>query len=36
MPGEVGAATFWSGVVDYLSGDELGPILEDIDTSWPE
>ncbi|MFP4435911.1 MAG: ABC transporter substrate-binding protein [Chloroflexaceae bacterium] len=36
MPGEVGAGTFWAGVVDYLSGDELGPILEDIDASWPE
>ncbi len=35
MPGEVGAGTFWAGVVDYISGDELGPILEDIDTSWP-
>jgi alpha-glucoside transport system substrate-binding protein len=35
MPGEVGAGTFWAGVVDYISGDELQPILEDIDASWP-
>lgn len=35
MPGEVGAGTFWAGVVDYISGDPLDPILEDIDASWP-
>ncbi len=35
MPGTVGAGTFWSGIVDYISGDDLDPILEDIDASWP-
>lgn len=35
MPGEVGADSFWSGIVDYVSGDDLGPILEEIDASWP-
>jgi alpha-glucoside transport system substrate-binding protein len=35
MPGAVGAGTFWSGVVDYISGDDLTSILEAIDESWP-
>ncbi|MCG8350126.1 MAG: ABC transporter substrate-binding protein [Chloroflexales bacterium] len=36
MPGQVGAGTFWSGVVDYISGDDLDPLLTDIDASWPQ
>lgn len=35
MPGEVGAGTFWKGVVDYVDGVDLDTILSDIDTSWP-
>ncbi len=35
MPGEVGTGTFWSGIVDYISGEDLDAILEDIDASWP-
>jgi alpha-glucoside transport system substrate-binding protein len=35
MPGAVGTGTFWSGIVDYVSGQELNPILEAIDDSWP-
>jgi alpha-glucoside transport system substrate-binding protein len=36
MPGEVGTGTFWAGVVDYISGEDLEPILQDIDASWPQ
>lgn len=35
MPGAVGAGSFWSGVVDYISGEDLADILETIDASWP-
>lgn len=36
MPGAVGTGTFWGGVVDYISGDDLDTILEQIDASWPQ
>lgn len=36
MPGAVGAGTFWTGIVDYLSGDDLESVLQNIDQSWPE
>jgi alpha-glucoside transport system substrate-binding protein len=36
MPGAVGAGTFWTGVVDYISGEDLDTILQTIDASWPE
>ena len=35
MPGAVGTGTFWSGIVDYVTGQDLDTILEDIDASWP-
>lgn len=35
MPGAVGAGTFWSGIVDWISGEDLGAVLESIDASWP-
>lgn len=35
MPGAVGAGTFWSGMVDFVSGDDLGSVLRSIDNSWP-
>ena len=36
QPGEVGAGTFWAGVVDYVSGSkDLDTILSEIDDSWP-
>ncbi|MCP3987930.1 MAG: carbohydrate ABC transporter substrate-binding protein [Actinomycetia bacterium] len=36
MPPEVGAGTFWSGIVDLVSGAKTIPnVLTDIDTSWP-
>lgn len=37
MPGEVGAGTFWTGMVDYVSGAaDLDTVLQEIDASWPE
>ena len=35
MPGVVGAGTFWTGMVDYVSGEELGSVLGKIDASFP-
>lgn len=35
MPGAVGTGTFWSGIVDYIAGEDLDTILADIDASWP-
>ena len=36
MPGAVGTGSFWTGVVDYVSGEDLDTVLESIDASWPE
>jgi alpha-glucoside transport system substrate-binding protein len=37
MPGEVGAGSFWTGMVQYMQDgpDSLQGILEEIDSSWP-
>jgi alpha-glucoside transport system substrate-binding protein len=36
MPGEVGAGSFWTGMVDYVSGaKDLDTVLSEIDASWP-
>ena len=35
MPAEVGAGTFWTGMVDYVSGVPLDRVLDDIEASWP-
>jgi len=36
MPGVVGAGTFWEGMVDWVSGDDLTEVLTKIENSWPE
>jgi alpha-glucoside transport system substrate-binding protein len=36
MPAEVGAGTFWTGMVDYISGVPLDRVLDTIEDSWPE
>ena len=36
MPGAVGAGSFWTGIVDYVGGEDLDAVLKDIDASWPE
>ncbi len=35
MPGVVGTGTFWSGIVDYVGGEDVERVLSDIETSWP-
>jgi alpha-glucoside transport system substrate-binding protein len=35
MPGAVGTGTFWTGIVDYVSGTDLETVLQSIDDSWP-
>ncbi len=36
MPGQVGAGTFWTGVVDWLTGKSIDSVLSDIQRSWPK
>jgi alpha-glucoside transport system substrate-binding protein len=36
MPGAVGAGTFWEGMVDWVSGEDLHEVLTKIEESWPE
>ena len=36
MPAEVGAGTFWTGMVDYVSGVSVDKVLNDIEASWPK
>ena len=35
MPGVVGTGTFWSGMVDYVGGDDVESVLSNIEDSWP-
>ncbi|UTD02208.1 carbohydrate ABC transporter substrate-binding protein [Treponema socranskii subsp. buccale] len=36
MPAEVGAGTFWTGMVDYVNGKDARAVLTAIDKSWPK
>lgn len=36
MPGQVGAGTFWTGVVNWLTGKSLDSVLKDVQRSWPK
>jgi alpha-glucoside transport system substrate-binding protein len=36
MPAEVGAGTFWTGMVDAVSGVPIDRVLEEIEDSWPD
>jgi alpha-glucoside transport system substrate-binding protein len=33
MPAAVGAGSFWSGTLDYVSGEDLDGVLEQIEDS---
>ena len=35
MPGAVGAGSFWTGMVDLISGENAESVLNKIDASWP-
>lgn len=37
MPGEVGASSFWTGVVEWVDGSkDAQQIADDIESSWPQ
>jgi len=36
MPAEVGAGSFWSGMVDLVNGKSIDDVLDAIEASWPE
>jgi alpha-glucoside transport system substrate-binding protein len=35
MPGEVGAGTFWTGMVDWFTGASTQQVVDRIEASWP-
>lgn len=35
MPSEVGAGSFWTGMVDWINGEDTDPVLDGIESSWP-
>ncbi len=34
MPGQIGAGAFWTGMVNYVSGDSAQSVADDIQRSW--
>ncbi len=36
MPGSVGAGTFWTGMVNWITGEDTQPVLDKIEASWPK
>lgn len=36
MPSQVGAGSFWDGMVNWVNGDPLQQVMSNIDDSWPE
>ncbi|TVQ25579.1 MAG: carbohydrate ABC transporter substrate-binding protein [Spirochaetaceae bacterium] len=36
MPGAVGTGSFWTAMVDFVSGDSLDDVLPAVDASWPD
>jgi alpha-glucoside transport system substrate-binding protein len=36
MPGEVGSGTFWTGIVEWLTGDSTQLVVDRIENSWPQ
>src|SRR5690606_6162157 len=35
MPAEVGTGTFWSGMVEWVSGEDMETVFQQIEDSWP-
>ncbi len=35
MPGAVGADSFWTGIIDWISGDSTEEVVDAIEASWP-
>lgn len=36
MPGAIGAGSFWTGMVDFVSGESAQSVADDIEKSWKE
>ncbi|MDT8305458.1 MAG: ABC transporter substrate-binding protein [Anaerolineae bacterium] len=36
MPAEVGAGTFWQGMIDWVGGADTETVFQQIEDSWPE
>ena len=36
MPGEIGAGAFWTGMVDYVTGEDAQSVAEGIQARWDE
>jgi len=36
MPGAIGAGTFWSGMVDFVSGKSAKEVADGIQKSWDD
>ncbi len=36
MPGEVGAGTFWTGMVNWFTGASTQEVVDQIESSWPQ
>ena len=36
MPAQVGAGSFWTGIVDWVNGKPLNTVLSNIQKSWPQ
>jgi alpha-glucoside transport system substrate-binding protein len=36
MPANVGTGSFWTGMTDWVSGDDTQTVLDDIEASWKE
>ncbi|MFP4410282.1 ABC transporter substrate-binding protein [Coleofasciculus sp.] len=36
MPGAVGTGTFWTGIVDYVGGEDVDSVLNRIEESWSD
>lgn len=34
MPSQVGTGTFWTGIIDYVGGEDAEDVLTDIEESW--
>lgn len=34
MPGKIGAGAFWTGMIDYVGGEEAGTVAADIQKAW--
>ena len=36
MPGAIGAGAFWTGMVDYVSGDSAQEVADNIEKAWED